>query len=295
MAMTTDIARAADDWLHWLEVRKRSHHTLTKYRQVLRDFHAGVPVSSLLDLSHMHVDSYLELRRDLSGTAARLHVSVLRAWGKWLASHGYVQLHPFADVELPECDTAPRVGLPVHQLEQILTYKGVTPRTGYRDRALWHLMALCGLRISEARVLRLMDVDETDVRIVRGKGAKSRVVPMLPRCWVAVDTWRSCLPAVYGRQVMASDWLFPGHRAVRPVAQAVVDGAFRRMVLRLRMSDVSCHTLRHTYAYMLLQAGVDIRHIQKLLGHSELSTTQIYLTLSSVDVRNAAHRHPLAI
>jgi len=294
--MTTDVARAAADWLHWLDVRKRARLTLVKYNQVTRDFVAGLNDGTALgDLSHLHVDAYLDVRRDLSGTAARLHVSVLRAWGRWMSSHGYTQLNPFADVELPDSDTAPRAALPREQLEQILEYSSGTPRTTYRNRALWHLMALCGLRISEARTLRVADIDVTDVRIMQGKGRKARAVPMLPRCWSAVDTWRRCLPAIYSRQVMSTDFLFPGKQTTRPVTQAVVDDAFRRMSVQLRMVDVSCHTLRHTYAYMLLQAGVDVRSIQQLLGHAYITTTQIYLTLSSVDVRNAAHRHPLAI
>lgn len=142
----------------------------------------------------------------------------------------------------------------------------------------------CGLRLQEALNLQVCDIDNSRmlIHIHRGKGAKDRYVPLpqktyhiLRRYW---STHRNPL------------WIFPrlgrsgkeGHSATQPMARATVQGALRRIITQLKFKKrVSIHTLRHSYATHLLEAGVNIRRIQQYLGHSSLATTMIYFHLTT--------------
>ncbi len=142
----------------------------------------------------------------------------------------------------------------------------------------------CGLRLTEALHLQVSDIDGDRMRIHvhRGKGAKDRYVP-LPKSTLAIlrDYWKHhCNPV----------WVFPrlgrsgkeGPTAKKPMAKASVQGALRRVLAQLKIKKrASIHTLRHSYATHLLEAGVNIRRIQQYLGHSSLNSTMVYLHLTT--------------
>jgi integrase/recombinase XerD len=151
----------------------------------------------------------------------------------------------------------------------------------------------CGLRLHEALFLQVSDIDAQRMRIHvhRGKGAKDRYVP-LPQS--TLDTLRN-----YWKRHRNPLWIFPrlgrsgqeGPKATRPMAKASVQGALRRVLKQLSMKKrISIHTLRHSYATHLLEAGVNIRRIQQYLGHSSLNSTMIYLHLTT-----QGHEHAYGI
>jgi len=147
----------------------------------------------------------------------------------------------------------------------------------------------CGLRLREALHLQVGDIDSDRMRIHvhRGKGAKDRQVP-LPEATLNVlrDYWKTH---------RNPDWIFPrlghghneGHTAKNPMTRSAVQGALGRILKQLKFTKrVSIHTLRHSYATHLLEAGVNIRRIQQYLGHSSLNTTMVYLHLTT-----QGHKH----
>jgi integrase/recombinase XerD len=142
----------------------------------------------------------------------------------------------------------------------------------------------CGLRLQEAMFLEISDIDAARmmIHVHRGKGAKDRFVPLpqatlllLRAHWQRHRNPRLLFPA-YGRDSRS------GHTATTPMAKSSVQGAFRRAKLEagIRKSAVSVHTLRHAYATHLLEAGVNLRVIQKYMGHTSLETTMVYLHLT---------------
>lgn len=151
----------------------------------------------------------------------------------------------------------------------------------------------CGLRLTEALQLQVSDIDGDRMRIHvhRGKGAKDRYVP-LPKSTLAIlrNYWKHhCNPV----------WIFPrlgrsgkeGPSAKTPMAKASVQGALRRVLAQLKIKKrASIHTLRHSYATHLLEAGVNIRRIQQYLGHSSLNSTMVYLHLTT-----QGHEHAYGI
>lgn len=156
-------------------------------------------------------------------------------------------------------------------------------RTPHNRAYLWTVYSL-GLRLNEGLHLGVGDIDSGRmmVHIHRGKGAKDRYIPLPPKTLIMLrDYWRTH---------RNPKWLFPatgrsrndGPTATEPMAEASVQGAMRRVVLELDFKkSVSIHTLRHSYATHLLEAGVSLRLIQQYLGHSSLQTTTVYLHLTS--------------
>jgi integrase/recombinase XerD len=154
----------------------------------------------------------------------------------------------------------------------------------FQNKAYLTAVYTCGLRLHEALYLQVTDIDKERMRIHvhRGKGAKDRYVP-LPEStlYLLRDYWKRHRNPL---------WIFPrlgrsgqeGPKATRPMAKASVQGALRRVLKQLEVRKrISIHTLRHSYATHLLEAGVNIRRIQQYLGHSSLNSTMLYLHLTT--------------
>lgn len=141
-----------------------------------------------------------------------------------------------------------------------------------RSRVLLTTLYAAGLRVEEALYLRLADIDSARMllRVACGKGAKERLVPLSPRLLMELRAyWRACRPTT---------WLFPGKRPDAPLGEAVAQKACRRAAQEAGiLKRVTPHTLRHSYATHLLEAGEDLLTIQQLLGHRSFSTTLVYL------------------
>jgi integrase/recombinase XerD len=159
-----------------------------------------------------------------------------------------------------------------------------------QNKAYLTTVYTCGLRLHEALYLQVNDIDSQRMRIHvhRGKGAKDRYVP-LPQTTLQImrDYWKKHRNPL---------WIFPrlgrsgkqGPTAQKPMAKASVQGALRRVLKQLKIKKrVSIHTLRHSYATHLLEAGVNIRRIQQYLGHSSLNSTMVYLHLTTQGHENA--------
>jgi integrase len=162
-------------------------------------------------------------------------------------------------------------------------------RTPHYKAFFWTVYSL-GLRAQEALNLQVGDIDSARmvVHVHRGKGAKDRFVPLPPRTLAVLRH--------YWRTHRNPEWLFPtiGHdhdlagSATRPMAASSVNAALRQLVLELGIKKrASIHTLRHTYATHLLEAGINLRLIQQYLGHSSLKATMIYLHLTSLGQEQA--------
>jgi integrase/recombinase XerD len=148
------------------------------------------------------------------------------------------------------------------------------------ERILLSTTYACGLRISEVVSLRVTDIDAARmvVHVRQAKGAKDRLVPLSARLLTELRAW--------WQQHRTRPWLFPGTIAGRPMSVGGVQRMFRRVLLRSGINKAaSMHTLRHSYATHLLEAGVNVVTLQKLLGHNDLETTVRYLHLSTLHLQ----------
>jgi integrase/recombinase XerD len=144
-----------------------------------------------------------------------------------------------------------------------------------RERTLLDVAYSCGPRLQELLGLKVADIDSARMvlQIRRGKGQKDRLVPLSPRLLEVLRAyWRACRP---------QSWLFPGLQPDKPLSDGAVQRLCHRTAARAQLSKrITPHTLRHSFATHLLEAGVDLLSVQALLGHSHFNTTAKYLHLS---------------
>ncbi len=201
-------------------------------------------------------------------------VSALRAFGFFLVRQHIWEENTALLLERPKAkQTLPRV-LDVEQVDKLLSAIDMTKPLGIRDRALFELIYSCGLRISEASGILIQNVHLDEHLIwVTGKGNKERIVPFGDQAYTYLTRWiYETRPALLGSRTVP--WLFINYQG----RQFSRKGIWKRFQELESLSGVTAkvHTLRHSFATHLLSGGADLRSVQELLGHSDLSTTQIY-------------------
>ncbi len=304
------LRRAVDEWLDHLRVeRGSSQHTLAAYRRDLGrylSFLSAQGVQRPEQVQEAHVTGFLGALRagdpdhpPLAATSAARAVVAVRGLHRFLALEQEVTHDPARAVTPPAPPRRLPKALRVDQVERLLAAASVgDTAAALRDRALLELLYGSGARVSEAIALDLDDLPPTgEDPVVRlfGKGRKERIVPLGRYAVQALDAW-----LVRGRPVMAGRGaggpaLFLNQRGGRLSRQSAWT-AIRTAADRAGLAEaVSPHTLRHSFATHLLDGGADIRVVQELLGHSSVTTTQIYTHVSTERLREVyAQSHPRA-
>ena len=222
--------------------------------------------------------------------------AAIRSFFKRRVVAGLTESDPTRSLPSPRLEsTLPRT-LTVEEVEKLLAKPKASPG-GLRDRALLETLYGAGLRASEALALRLQDVD-LEVGFVRtvGKGDKERVVPLGRMAMEAIRAYNERgRPFLGGPGTLKSPELFlnqRGRRLSRQGLHAIIKGYAREAGLP---DDVSAHTLRHSFATHLLEGGADLRAVQEMLGHADLSTTQIYTHVTAAHLQRVYREaHPRA-
>jgi integrase/recombinase XerC len=287
------VEAAAEQFLRYLAVeRGASAHTLKGYRTDLADcaaFLADRSLGTLLDADARTLRAYLAAlhERGLARSSVARRLAALRSFYRFLMRRGRARVNPAREIRAPKPPARLPTYLPIDESEALLRAEPAATPAGVRDVAILELLYATGVRVAELSGLDVTDVDlrEGAVRVY-GKGGKERIVPVGRK---AVDALRAYLqrrgdPArgpVFVNERGGRLTVRSVHRIVRARARAA--GLYRR---------VSPHTLRHTFATHLLDAGADLRLIQELLGHARLGTTQKYTHVSAdrlMKVYDAAH------
>jgi integrase/recombinase XerD len=231
----------------------------------------------------------------LAPASIRRQISALRTYYRFLIGEGHASRDPSAGVELPKMWRRLPEVLTVVEIEALLGAPTPDEPLGWRDRALLEVAYGTGVRVSELVGLAVADIwfDEALVRVL-GKGSKERLVPIGRRALGAA--------ALYGREIRpqldkgkARDRFFLNARG-QPLSRVGAWGVIKRAATRAGLKKrVTPHTLRHSFATHLLEGGADLRAVQEMLGHADLSTTQIYTHVDR-DYLRTVHRsfHPRA-
>ena len=229
-------------------------------------------------IDNLAIRAYLAhlARRKLSRSSIARQLSALRSFFKFLMREGAVEVNPARTVTTPRRQKHLPAVLQPADVTTLLEQPEGDDALVARDRAFLELMYASGLRISE---LVGIDLDDIELRArlvkVRGKGSKERIVPFGTKAEAALRLWLAARQAEPDEQA-----LFLNYRGARITARSV-RRIFDRYVRGASMrSGVSPHTMRHSFATHLLNAGADLRSIQELLGHASLSTTQKYTHLN---------------
>lgn len=276
------------DFLDYLTYERNvSINTIGAYRDDLESFVGflcndyftmGRDLVDLRSVDHLTIRAYLAhlARRKLARTSIARHLSALRTFFKYLMREGLAEVNPARSVATPKREKHLPSVMQTSEIALLLEQPDLSTNLGIRDRAWLELLYASGLRISE---LVGIDIDDIELRArlvkVRGKGSKERIVPFGSKAEEAV---RAYLAVREGDA--EENALFLNYRGARITTRSVrrlFDGYLRDASLR---SGISPHTMRHSFATHLLNAGADLRGIQELLGHASLSTTQKYTHLN---------------
>ncbi|PCE14249.1 tyrosine recombinase XerD [Microbacterium sp. SZ1] len=295
--------RALDSYLRHVTIeRGLSDHTISAYRRDLAGYLEWLTADGIADTAQITpaiVGRFIAERSSAdpapaATSLARLQSSV-RGWHRFLAREGIEDDDPSGRLRPPKAPRRLPKALTIDQVERLLAAPSAEEPIGIRDRALLELLYATGARVSEAVNLDVDDVSHGDVLRLRGKGSKERIVPVGSFARAAVDAYLTRVRPGLAAKGRASARLFLGARGAplsRQSAWLVIRDAAERAQIT---SDVSPHTLRHSFATHLLQGGADVRVVQELLGHASVATTQIYTHVSVDTLRDVyATSHPRA-
>jgi integrase/recombinase XerC len=288
-----------EKFLKYLEgERNYSVHTLSSYSNDLRGFYAFLSSTPVVEADVTVLRRYLAALRekDFSKRTVARRMAVLRTFFRFLVREGFIKKNPMGILKTPKLDKR----LPMVLDENEITKLMEAPEddlVGRRDRAILETLYSTGMRVSE--MVRL-DVDGIDFiggscRVL-GKGNKERLCPIGDK---ALRSIRGYLDLRHGSAHKTARALFLNH-SPHNGGSRLTDRSVRRIVDKYiertcRRESVSPHTLRHSFATHLLNRGADLRSVQELLGHENLSTTQIYTHVSTQRLKEAYDRaHPRA-
>ena len=295
-----DLARARGEYLDYLSVeRGSSPNTVEAYGRDLDrylTFLAQDGVTTPDAVTREEVRSHIEALEDVGLAPASVEraVSAIKGFHRFMVAEQITEVHPTADLPLPAKPSRLPDVISREQAAALLDQPFPHTPASQRDRTMLEVLYGCGLRVSE-----LCDLDQRQVLLdeevlrVFGKGSKERLVPIMGTAAAALadylDEWRSGL---VGRVPTPAVFLNPpGGRISRQSVHTIVE-RYGRMV---GITGLHPHTLRHSFATHVLEGGADLRIVQELLGHANISTTQLYTHIDRTHVRMAyLEAHPRA-
>ncbi len=289
-----------------IQTKNYSVHTASAYEMDIRDFikfytnfnGADIFINDMSRADTITFRAWLadRQRRQLAHKSTARALSSLRGFYKFLAKNYKVKNDAIGLISSPKVPRKLSKAIEVSDVQHMHTaikeLDASEPWIAARDWALVVLIFGCGLRISEALSLTNADItNRTDSLRILGKGGKERIVPVLPAVVDAIEKYTKLRP--FGSA--PDDKLFRSVRGL-PMSPRMAEKVIERLRHYLQLPDyVTPHALRHTFATALLAGGADLRSLQELLGHSSLSTTQLYTKVNMAEIMNIyENAHPLA-
>ncbi|WP_328284237.1 site-specific tyrosine recombinase XerD [Pseudoalteromonas sp. SMS1] len=273
-----------------------SDNTISAYRNDLEKFShfvaSHVGDKHLFEVVAADIEAYLAYRVDqgLKSRSTARSVSALKRFYLYWVNHKKLAESPMTNIAQPKTIQSLPKTLTEQEVEALLGAPDVEDAMGLRDKAMLELLYATGLRVTELVGLRMEQINlRQAVVLVRGKGGKERLVPMGEESLRWVEQFLKI-----GRPQMvkhANDFVFVSKRGIGMTRQTF----WHRIKLYAMLADVksplSPHTLRHAFATHLLNHGADLRVVQMMLGHSDLSTTQIYTHVASERLKSLHQQH----
>lgn len=288
--MKRDLVR---EFLTYIQVEKGlSRNSLASYGRDLARLQAWAEAhgKTIEDLERADLRGWIaDLSREgLSPASVSRAVSAARGLFRFLLLDGHIQRHPAEDLNTPQGNAYLPRFLTEAEMERLLSAPDISTDEGLRDRAMMELMYAAGLRVSELVELKRTDLNlDAGLVACHGKGSKERRVPIGKSATHWLQQYAS-VRARFGKGNNPHLFLNTrGARLTRNFAWAMI----KRHAESVGLDHVSPHTLRHSFATHLLQRGADSRSVQALLGHSDISTTQIYTHITDRHMRATYDRH----
>lgn len=281
------------EFIEWSVVRGYSEHTISTRQREMDRLHVWLierGVTRTADVTKPMLDRYQRFLfhyrkpngQPITFLTQKGRLMPVKRFFSWAAKTNRILYNPAADIEMPRVEhRLPKTVLTATEVEQVMSQPDLTKPLGLRDRAILELFYATGMRRGEVARLQIydVDVDRRAVRVNLAKGKKDRIVPITERAlawllrYVTDIRPRLALEPDEGVVFLAIDG--------QPLAVNHLTVMVSRYVTAAELGKTgSCHLLRHTMATLLLEGGADIRHIQAILGHADLATTEVYTRVS---------------
>jgi integrase/recombinase XerD len=291
------------DFIHYLTVeRGLANNTIVSYERDLKSYkqflNEKLNIQEVQNIQRYHILQYLHFLKDQgksSKTIAR-HIASIRAFHQFLLREKAADEDPSVHIETPQIERKLPKVLSLEEVERLLETPELTSPIGYRDKAMLELLYATGIRVSEMVHLNLSDV-HLIMGFIRcyGKGKKERLVPIGEKATKALEEYLDKGRPKLVRQKHKTDALFLNHHGKRISRQGFWKNLKSIAVKAGIQKELTPHTLRHSFATHLLENGADLRAVQEMLGHADISTTQIYTHVTKTRLKDVYKMyHPRA-
>jgi integrase/recombinase XerD len=288
------------EYLSSLELeRNLSVNTIKSYQNdlaALIRFLENKKVKDPADINSRHLKSFFKIlnKLGLSGRSSARYYSSVKGFFKYLSASGYLKNNPMDKLSAPKVSKGLPVVLNINEVEKILDSPDDSTKLGLRDKALLETFYACGLRVSEIINLKLADLflNEEIIRVI-GKGSKERLVPIGTSAIKWIEEYLSKSRPLLVKKVKSENILFLNIRGTKLSRMGIWKIVNQNTEAAGIKKEVHPHTFRHSFATHLLEGGADLRAVQEMLGHADISTTQIYTHLDREYIKQI-HRdyHP---
>ena len=284
--------RYIEKYIRYLEIEKNaSEHTMLNYGKDLNEFKKFLGESQVENADYLTLRKFLAVlkERNLKSRTIARKLSCLRSFFRFLNREGFLKNDPTSSISSPKLERHLPIFMTEDEVGRLIESPQAEEPSGLRDKAILETFYSTGIRISELVGLNLENIDFfSSVVKVMGKGKKERMVPIGDKALRAIRDYIDYRK----RQTQAVFLNKNGIRITARGVRMVLDKYIQRTALR---EDISPHSLRHSFATHLLNRGADLRSVQELLGHANLSTTQIYTHLTTEKLKSVYDKaHPRA-
>jgi site-specific recombinase XerD len=280
-----------------LHIRGYSKETVRRYKYVINSYRQYTGIKNINEVSNENVRSLLFYGRTQKKWQVNTYIVFYKSlvvFFRWCRKEGYLKDDPMKDIEVPALHKRipPKLSKEdaLRLLDVVYNYPTLSKFIRYRNHAIFAIFIYAGLRKSELLHLKFTDVDLTGMSLFirQGKGGKDRIVP--------ISFTLAQILKRYLEERMKSKKTCPEFFTSSTRNMGFTDSGIRNLVVRIRAASgmrFSVHKLRHTFATLMLEGGCDIYSLSKMMGHSDINTTTIYLAASAEHLRNQIIKHPM--
>ena len=292
-----DLVRAYENYL--TKVKQASTNTISSYMRDIRQFSQWLKESEQIDVvdaTQLNISHYLDQLENSgrSGATVSRTLASLKNFYSYVVSTGFLESTPVVDIHVTRGEKKQPQILSGREIELLLAQPACVDAKGYRDKAMLEVMYATGVRVTELIKLDLTDVN-LDVGIIKCSGGKkTRMIPLYPAATRALNAYLD-----NARSALVSDpketALFVNINGIRMSRQGFWKILKHYQNMAHIEKEITPHTLRHSFAVHLLENGADLSSVQELMGHSDISSTQLYTQLINQKLKSVyAKCHPKA-
>jgi len=271
------------DYLALLKVEKNlTKNTISSYKNDLNVFlkyMEDIGIKDLSEISSENISSFfLSLKNlGLNERSSARYFSSIRGFFKYLIKNDYLESSPIEKMKAPKISRKLPTVLSVDEINLLLNSPSTEDKFGIRDKAILEVFYACGLRVSELINLKIVDLflNENLIKVF-GKGRKERLVPIGSTAIACIENYLLQSRPFLKKNLQSENYLFLNNRGRKFSRMGIWKIVKRYVEMSNIKKEIHPHTFRHSFATHLIEGGADLRSVQEMLGHSDISTTQIY-------------------